>query len=405
MKNNLVKCLSFVLSLGLVFGLAACGGSAGSSQAGASKAESGASSAKTAEKSDLKVGFVCSASGANDNGYNKAGVDMLESLAKELGFEFNVVEPTNGVPQALETLAEDGYNLIFSLEYDFDALIKGVGGAEPIAAQYPDTRFVIFNDNPNVDDQGKPLYKNVIAAMFNVNEASYLAGYLAVQMNEHQKELFPEGYKLTPTENGRGIGFIGGTDSPGIRVYSYGYMMGINAAAEEYGVEYDYYAKYDAGFVDPALGSTTAGTMFADGANVVFADCGVVGDGITAKAKEEGKLSVQTDANLDAQQPGHVITSVLKITSVPVEDIVRATVDGSVSGMDNLQNYDIASGATGITDLSEIGKHVADQKVWEEITAKINTATEKIKSGEIKIVNAQIGEEFDPASTPRVHTK
>lgn len=399
MKTRLAKVLSLALALCLVFALAACGGSSSSA------APADAPSTAAGGSSDFRVGFVCSASGANDNGYNKAAVDQLKALGDQMGFEYNVVEPTNGVPQALETLAEDGYDLIFSLEYDFDALIKGVGGADPIAAQYPDTWFVIFNDNPNVDENGDVLFDNVIAAMFNVNEASYLAGYLAVQMNENHEALFPEGYSLTPLEESRGIGFIGGTDSPGIRVYSYGYMMGINDAAEEYGVDYDYYAKYDAGFVDPAVGNTTAGTMYADGANVVFADCGVVGDGITARAKEDGKLSVQTDANLDAQQPGYVITSVLKITSVPVDAIVNAMADGSIAEMDRLQNYDLASGATGITDLAEISKHVADQDVWAEIVAKVDAATEKVRTGEIKVVNAQIGEEFDPATTPRVHTK
>lgn len=397
MKKYLAKILCLALSLTLLLTLAACGGTpAPSKTPGGEKPSGGA---------DFRVGFICSAAGANDNGYNKAAVDKLKELAAELGFEYNVVEPTNGVPQALETMAEDGYNLIFSLEYDFDALIKGVGGAEPIAAQYPNTKFVIFNDNPNVDEKGAVRFENVIAAMFNVNEASYLAGYLAVQVNENHEALFPQGYKLAPLSQSRGIGFIGGTDSPGIRVYSYGYMMGINAAAEEYGVNYDYYAKYDAGFVDPAVGNASAGTMFADGANVVFADCGVVGDGITARAKEDGKLSIQTDANLDAQQPGYVVTSVLKITSVPVEAIVRAMADGSIDELDNLQNYSLASGATGITDLAEISKHVADKAVWDDIVAKVNAATEKVRTGEIKVVNAQIGEVFDPASTPRVNVK
>ena len=40
-------------------------------------------------------------------------------------------------------------------------------------------------------------------------------------------------------------------------MYSYGFMQGINAAAQEYGVTYDYYAKYDAGFTDPAPVSYT----------------------------------------------------------------------------------------------------------------------------------------------------
>ncbi len=406
MKKGM-KLLSLALVLCMVLALAACGGSgeeAPAESAVGSTAESTAP-AEGGASSDLRIGFITSASGANDNGYNKAAVDKLAELSAEFGFEHNVVEPANGVAQALETMAADGYDLIFSLEYDFDALIKGVGGADPIAAQYPDTKFVIFNDNPNVDENGEVLFDNVIAAMFNVNEASYLAGYLAVHMNENQDVLFGDGYNLTPLDESRGIGFIGGTDSPGIRVYSYGYMMGINAAAEEYDVDYNYYAKYDAGFVDPAVGNTSAGTMYADGANVVFADAGVVGDGITARAKEEGKLSVQTDANLDAQQPGFVITSVLKTTSVPVDLITRALIDGTYDDLDNLQNYDLASGATGITDLSEISKVIQDETVWAEIVEKVDAAAEGIKDGSIDVVNAQIGEEFDPASTPRVITQ
>lgn len=353
----------------------------------------------------LKVALITSASGQNDNGYNKDACDELISLAQSLGFQHRIIEPTNGVPAALEVLSDEGYNLIFSLEYDFDALIKGVGGSKPIAEQYPDITYVIFNDNPNVTETGDVLFDNVYAAMFNVNESSYLAGYLAVHMNENHEELFPEGYRMTPLDTARGIGFIGGTDSPGIRVYSYGYIAGIQDAAEEYDSEYDYYAKYDAGFVDPATGSTVAGTMFDSGANVVFADCGVVGDGITARAKEDGKLSIQTDANLDATQPGHVITSVLKITSVPVKTIVEAKVNGSLEQMDHLQNYDLSSGATGITDLSEISKHVADTELFNEIKDSVKTAADKIKSGEIKIVNAQIGEAFNPANYPRVNIK
>ena len=95
---------------------------------------------------------------------------------------------------------------------------------------------------------------------------------------------------------------------------------------------YDYYAKYDAGFGDPALGSTVAGTYYDNGANVVYGVAGSVGDGITAKAKEVGKLAIQVDANKDSQQPGYVLTSVLKNTNVPVAAVLaNAFADGSVS--------------------------------------------------------------------------
>ena len=354
---------------------------------------------------NLKIAVICSAAGRNDNGYNQSAIEGAQAVAAELGAECNILEPVNGVPAALEALAEDGYNLIFNLEYDFDALIKGVGGAQPIAAQYPDTWFVVFNANPNVNDAGETIHKNVISVLFDVHEGSYLAGYLSVLVNENAATLFGDGYHFTAPEQARALGFIGGTDSSGIKVFAYGFIEGANKAAAELGVTYDFYAKYDAGFGDPALGSTVAGTYYDNGANVVFGVAGSVGDGITAKAKEVGKLAIQVDANKDNQQPGYVLTSVIKNTNVPVTAITKALADGSIATLDNLQTYNLASGATGVTDLAEISKAVVDTAKWEEIKAQLATVSEGITSGAIHVINAQIGEVFDPASCPNVVIK
>lgn len=410
MKKSFAKRIALCLCALLVAAsLVACGGSGGGSGSSGGASGSAGGSGGSGAQSDLKVGFVCSASGQNDNGYNRSAVEAVKEAAEEYGFEHKIVEPSDSltVGQAIEALAEDGYGLIFNLEYDFAALIDGTGatGNTPIAEQYPDTTFVIYNDNPNVNEDGSVKYDNVYACLFNVNEASFLAGYLAVQMNENQAELFPEGYKLAPLSESRGIGFVGGTESAGIRVYSYGYMMGIQAAAEEYDVEYDYYPVYDAGFTDSAAGNTTTGNMYQKGVNVVFADCGNVGDGITERAEADGRLAVQTDADLDDTHPGYVITSVLKITGVPTRALIDAKVSGDIETMDNLLNFDLASGATGITDLSVISGHVADTALFDEIKGKVEAQAEKIKSGGTKVVNAQIGEEFDPASCPRVTTQ
>lgn len=392
MKKVLAMILALVLCMAT---LVACGG--------------GETPDEPSGGTDLKVGFVTSASGQNDNGYNRSAVDAIKDAATEFGFEYRIVEPSSSltVGQAIEALAEDGYGLIFNLEYDFAALIDGTGatGNVPIAQQYPDTTFVIYNDNPNVNDDGSVKFKNVYACMFNVNEASYLAGYMAVQVNENHEALFPEGYSLAPLSESRGIGFIGGTDSAGIRVYSYGYMMGIQAAAEEYDVEYDYYPVYDAGFTDSAAGNATTGNMYQNGVNVVFADCGNVGDGITERADADGRLAIQTDADLDNTHPGHIITSVLKITGVPTRSLIEAKINGQLDSMDNLLNFDLASGATGITDMSVMADAVADKTLFAELQTKLNAQAEKIKSGEIDVVNAQIGETFDESTCPRVHTK
>ena len=158
--KKFAKILSMILTLALIASaFAGCGG------------EEKAADAK------FKVAFVCSAAGQNDTGYNKSACEAIQAVSEELQVEYKIVEPTNGVPQALETLAGDGYDLIFSLEYDFEALIHGVGGSKAIAEQYPDTYFVIFNDNPNVNEDGSTRHENVISVLFDVHEGSYLAGY------------------------------------------------------------------------------------------------------------------------------------------------------------------------------------------------------------------------------------
>jgi len=405
MKRTLKKilCLVMAATMGL-FVLTGCNGSSTQSAAGTSSATS------TAPKSDKKIAIVCDSAGQNDNGYNQAAVNGAKQAAITYGVQYKVVEPTNGVPAALEALADDGYNVIFSLQYDFDALIKGVGGAKPLAETYPDTTFVVFNDNPNVKADGSVKYKNVISVMFDVHEGSFLAGALSVLVNENAKTLFgTDGYKFVdPANGGRTIGFIGGTNSNGITVFSDGYIQGINYIAKELNVKYNYYAKYDAGFTDSALGSTVAGTYYDKGANIVYGVAGGVGEGITSKAKEVGRLAIQVDANKDSEQSGYVLTSVLKNTNVPVLKICQALVENKLSSMQSLQSYSLSSGATGITNLSEISKHIANTDAakakWKEIQDKISQIKGKIGS-EIKVVNASAGEKFDPSTCPNVVIK
>ena len=394
MKNNLKKISSIVLIMTLFL----------VTISGCSKEGKDASS-------NIKVAVVCDSAGKNDNGYNQSAVKGAEKVAEQLGCEYKIVEPTNGVPAALETLASDGYNVIFSLEYDFDALIKGVGGAKPIAEMYPDTTFVVFNDNPNKNDDGTPIHKNVISVLFDVHEASYIAGSLSVQVLENAHILFDkDSFNFTSLDNGgRSIGFIGGTNSNGITVFSYGFVQGINHAAKELNVNYNYYSKYDAGFADPALGSTVAGTFYNQGANLVYSVAGNVGDGAASKAKEQGKLAIHVDANKDAQQPGYILTSVVKNTEVPVFEITKACVEGNISNMDNFQTFSLESGATSITDLSEISKRIQDtdeaKAKWNEIKENIHKLEKQIADGEIKVVNAAIGEEFDAATCQNVLIK
>lgn len=410
------KILTLALALAMVLSLAACGGSStpaattAATTAGDTTAapEAGDSTAAPAA-ADVKIAVVCDASGQNDNGYNQSAVEGAKELAEQYGIEYKVVEPTESTGDTLAALAEDGYNLIFSMEYDFDALISGEAGADPIAVQYPDTTFVVFNATPNVDAEGNTIHQNVISILYNVNESSYLAGALATLVNENSDVLFGDGYNFTPTSQARAVGFIGGTNSDGITVFGNGFIEGVQHVAEELGVTYDYYAKYDAGFSDVAGGSTVAGTYYDNGANVVYAVAGSIGDGVAAKAKEEGKLAIHCDANKDGQQPGYILTSVIKNTRVVVKELTEAMMNGTLDSYDRITTFDLASGSTSITDLATISAAIEQtdeaQAKWTEIKAYVDDLAAKISDGTIKVTNMQNGDTFDQSTCPNINFK
>ena len=361
---------------------------------------------KTEETKSIAI--VTSAAGQNDNGYNESAVDGAKKIKDEFGVDYHVVDTTD-VPGALEQLAESGYELIFSLEYNFDALVNGVGGAQSIAEKYPDTTFVVFNDNPNLNTDGTVKHENVISVVFDVHESSYLAGALSVQVLENASTLFEANtYSFADLDtNGRSIGFIGGVQSNGITVFSYGFVEGINRAAADLSVNYDYYTDYSAGFGDPVSGSTISNTMYQNGVNVVYSVAGVVGDGVASKANELDRLAIQVDANKDADQPGSILTSVLKNTEVPVYQITKSFIDGNIADLDNALSYDLDSGATGMTDLAEIEKMVTASGMtkWNEIKTYIETLATEIADGTVTVTDAQSGETLDTTTLTNVTVK
>ena len=84
MKRNFWGCLALAAALGFLV------------VTGCSKKADSASVSK-----GLRIGIVCSAAGQNDNGYNQSAVSGLKEVAAEIGAEYKVVEPQNGVPAAI----------------------------------------------------------------------------------------------------------------------------------------------------------------------------------------------------------------------------------------------------------------------------------------------------------------
>lgn len=350
----------------------------------------------TDDSEGMKVGLIVSSAGANDNGYNEYAIEGLNHAENDFDIDTQVVSSADDVPGSLATLAEEGYDLIFSLEYNFTALISDDGSGKSIAEQYPDTTFVIFNALANTDENGDKIHDNVVEVLFNVNEGSFLAGALAVMVNENNDVLFnDEDYSFTSPDTYRGVAFVGGTQSSGINVFGWGFAQGVDYMAGEYEVTYELFENYAAGFAATPEIQTTIDTYYDTGVNVVFAAAGSVSTSMKNSASNHGKLAIDVDADQDATVPGSVLTSVLKDTSVTVYDLVEQYVDGELD--ESTYAYGLANeGSSAITDLSVIEGYIEDtteaQAKWNEIKDTLADLTADIIDGTIDVVDAQHGD-------------
>lgn len=365
---------------------------------------------KTGGSEKFKVGLIGSAATLQDNGYNQYAVAGLNKIkAKHDNVEIKTVDISSqgDIATSLDEFGSQGYDLVFTLEYNFEALITTYAGGDPIAKRYPKTTFVVFNEFANTDNAtGKRIHDNVIEVIFGVNESSFLAGALSVLVNENRDVLFPTGYSFA---NARALAFVGGTDSNGIRVFNYGYVQGANHVANELNVTYDYYENSDAGFGASAENATMVKTFYERGVNVVYGAAGGVADNIRNEAQTAKRLMVDVDANQDALKPGHVLTSVLKKTDAVTFGLTEELLNDTLKNSAGTRYYNLTSEGTGITDLAKISEFIATTPEatakWTEIKNKIKELAQAIEAGTIKVVDAQIGETLDRAALTNIQFK
>jgi len=213
-------------------------------------------------------------------------------------------------------------------------------------------------------DPDKTANANVAYLGFAENEGSYLVGVAAA----------------LKTKTGT-IGFVGGVHNDLIKKFEAGYVAGAKATKPDIKVEVKYIEESDlSGFGDPAGGKDAATAEFDAGADVVYHASGASGSGVFEAAADAGAgkwaIGVDSDQYLTASETvkSHILTSMLKRVDVATFDMIKSVADGSP--LTSYQTYDLKKDGVGY---SKSGGFVDD------ISAQIDAAATKIKSGEIKV--------------------
>lgn len=308
--------------------------------------------------SDVKIGMILGVGGLGDLSYNDLVYAGLDRAQKELGIDFDYVEPQSiaDFETFLQQMASTRmYDVIISVGYDQVEPLKKV------APQFPNQKFAIIDENVALP--------NVASFVSKEEEGSFLVGALAGMVK-----------KTDLVKANNTIGFISALDIPLLDRFYAGYEAGARYVNPDIKVIANYVGG-NAPFSDITTAKEIALKQFSQGADIIYHAAGGSGLGLFQAAKEKGFYAIGVNSNQNVIDPDHIVASMLKRVDNAAYVIAESLVNGN-----------LATGGLSVLGLASdgIGYTVAESNVAvsPEILAVVEKIKEAIVSGELVVPDA-----------------
>jgi basic membrane protein A len=252
---------------------------------------------------------------------------------------------------AARAMAEEGYDLIFTVGFD------SADWTTEVASEYPDTHFVLVDAVLDVP--------NGTGLTWKEHDGSFGVGILAAML----------------TKTGK-VGFISGMDVPALRRWELGYIEGVKYANPSVEVVSGWVGAWN----DPNKGKELALTQYAEGVDIIFAPAGKSSEGVFQAAVEADLFAVGAGLDHCETWPGHVIASMLKRAESAVFQATKDFTEGKLEA--GLRAHGVGENAVGICYLYDIDTAFLDHgpadmvdTFTNKVLPAVRTANEQIKSG------------------------
>ena len=313
------KLLALLLTLAMVFGLAACTSTAPSGESPAGNSETpAAGSSETpagngeestkipteilAEDGSFEIAMITDKGDINDKSFNQGTwegiVTYCQANDKTCKYYKPVDATTNDYVTAMEQAISDGAKVVVTPGFLFEEPVYLVQD------NHPDVKFVLIDGNPhNADYSDFKTADNTVGILFSEEQVGYLAGYAAVK----------DGYTK--------LGFFGGQPVPAVIRYGYGYVQGANDAAKELGITVEMRYFNTDGFDATPEAQTRAASWYSAGTEIIFGCGGSVGNSVMAAAQQNNGLVIGVDVD-QSSESDTVVSSAMKGLAAAVEQML-----------------------------------------------------------------------------------
>jgi basic membrane protein A len=302
---------------------------------------------------------VSDTGGIDDKSFNQTAWNGLVRAEEELGIEVKFLESQQQTDyqRNLNAFIEDGCSLIITVGFL-------LGEDTAVAAEAnPDFNFGI------VDFAYDPAYENVVGMVYDIDQAAFLAGYVAADA----------------TETGI-VGTFGGINIPTVTIFMNGFALGVDYYNEQNGTDVQvlgWDVETQEGLFTGNFESTDDGRSFGEslldeGADIIMPVAGQVGLGTAQAIVDRGEgwlIGVDNDWRLTAEEYADIILlSIMKRIDNSVFEVTEMALNGEFEGglfVGNLEN-----GGVGLTD-------VAEGAVSDEVLEALPELEAMIIAGEI----------------------
>jgi len=240
-------------------------------------------------------------------------------------------------------------------------------GTKAAAEANPEQPFSI------VDYAYDPTIPNVLGQVFNTDEASFLAGYLAAGMSKTGK-----------------VATFGGLQIPTVTIFMDGFWAGVQYYNAQKGTNVEVLGwdpasqtgSFTGNFESKEDGRTLGLAFMDEGADIIMPVAGPVGEGTAAAAKERGDVwIIGVDADWYNTVPDFadiMLTSVLKNMDITTKGAIKQAMDGTFEGGVIVGTLD--NGGVGLAPF-----HDLDASVPAELKTKLDQVSAGILSGDISV--------------------
>lgn len=325
------------------------GGTSGGGASSSSSGSAGTSGGKKAAVAYMVAGTL------GDLGFFDSGKAGIDRAQKELGASTKIVEGGSNATATwksdLQNLSNNKYGLVIT---GSDQVTQQLTAA---AKQNPKQKFIMFDQTVNLP--------NVASITYRQNDGAFLAGVLAGLVTKDKKD-------FTMSSGSKNVGIVGGTNIPVINDFIVGFKKGVQVVDPTIKVQ----TSYVGSFTDAQTGYNQAASMYAAGADVVFAAAGGSGLGVLKASQAKNKYSIGVDSNQNKLYPKNVLASDLKNVGNSLFDLIKKYQGGSLQ-YGHTYVYGIQNGGVQLVENSGI--------VPATVSAKIKTYSDQVSSGKVKV--------------------